>query len=42
MVHLLEYGFLCNVCIIGRVEICQAAEPHQYFRHNTDVPKAKW
>ena len=37
-----EYGFLCNVCIKGRVESCQAAEPNQYFRHSIDVLKAKW
>ena len=36
-----EYGFLCNVCIKGRVESCQAAEPNQYFRHSNDIPKAK-
>ena len=42
MVYLLEYGFLCNVCIKGRVEICQAADPNQHFRHNIDVLKAKW
>ena len=32
----------CNVCIKGRVESCQAAEPNQYFRHSNDIPKAKW
>ena len=37
-----EYGFLCNVCIKGRVESCQAAEPNQYFQHSIDVLKAKW
>ena len=37
-----EYGFLCNVCIKGRFEICQAAETNQYLRHNIDVLKAKW
>ena len=37
-----EYGFLCNACIKGRVERCQAAEPKQYFRHSSDVLKAKW
>ena len=39
---LLEYWFLYNVCIKGRVESCQAAEPNQYFWHNIDVLKAKW
>ena len=37
-----EYACLCNVCIKGRVESCQAAESNQYFRHNIDVLKAKW
>ena len=37
-----EYGFLRNVCIKGRVERCQAAGPKQYFRHSSDVLKAKW
>ena len=37
-----EYGFPCNVCIKGRVESCQAAEPNQYFRHSIDVLKANW
>ena len=32
----------CNVCIKGRVESCQAAEPNQYFQHSIDVLKAKW
>ena len=41
-VFITEYGFLCNVCIKGRVESCQAAEPNQYFRHSIDVLKAKW
>ena len=36
-----ENGFLCNVCMKGRVESCQAAEPNQYFRHSSDVLKAK-
>ena len=41
-VFIREYGFLCNVCIKGRVESCQAAEPNQYFWHSIDVLKAKW
>ena len=41
-VFIREDGFLCNVCIKGRVESCQAAEPNQYFRHSIDVLKAKW
>ena len=41
-VFIREYGFLCNVCIKGRVESCQAAEPNQYFWHRIDVLKAKW
>ena len=41
-VFIKEYGFLCNVCIKGRFESCQAAEPNQYFRYSIDVLKAKW
>ena len=41
-VFIREYGFLCNVCIKGRVESCQAAEPNQYFWRSIDVLKAKW
>ena len=37
-----EYGFPCNVCIKGRVESCQAAEPNQYFLNSINVVKAKW
>ena len=40
--YLLEYGFLCNVYIKGRVESRQAAKPNQYFGHSIDVLKAKW
>ena len=36
-----EYGFLCNVCIKGRGESCQATELNQYFRQSIDVLKAK-
>ena len=35
-----EYRFLCNVCIKGRIEYCQAAEQNQYFRRSIDVLKA--
>ena len=41
-VFIREYGFLWNVCIKGRVESCQTAEPNQYFWHSIDVLKAKW
>ena len=41
-VFIKEYGFLCDVCIKGRFESCQAAEPNQYFRYSIDVLKAKW
>ena len=41
-VFIREYGFLCNVCIKGRVESCQAAEANRYFWHSIDVLKAKW
>ena len=32
----------CNVCMKGRVESCQAAEPNQYFLNSINVVKAKW
>ena len=41
-VFIREDGFLCTVCIKGRVESCQAVEPNQYFRHSIDVLKAIW
>ena len=41
-VFIRESGFLCNVCIKGRVESSQAAQPNQYFRHRINALKAKW
>ena len=41
-VFIRAYACLCNVCIKGRVECCQAAESNQHFRHSIDVLKAKW
>ena len=41
-VFIREYIFLCNVCIKGRVESYQAAEPNQYFWYSIDFLKAKW
>ena len=41
-VFIREYIFLCNVCIKGRIESCQAAKPNQYFWYSIDVVKAKW